>query len=169
MSSKIHTNTSHTEARSKLLDKFGIESLNPMQIEADKAIRSGSDVLLLSPTGTGKTLAYLLPIIDSLEKDYHEIQLLILVPSRELALQIEQVCRNIGSGLKVNAVFGGRSPSLDKKDLKHRPAILIATPGRFADRLRRDDFPLGSINTVVLDEFDKSLEVGFEKGHEGNP
>ncbi len=163
MKTKTPSNISTTETKIHILDKFGIDSLNPMQIEADTAIRTGSDVMLLSPTGTGKTLAFLLPLIDSLEKDYHEIQLLILVPSRELALQIEQVCRNIGSGLKVNAVFGGRSPSLDKLDLKHRPAILIATPGRFADRLRRDDFPLGSINTVVLDEFDKSLEVGFEK------
>ena len=134
-----------------------------MQEEAREAIESNSDVILLSPTGTGKTLAFLLPLIETLNPNCDEIQLLILVPSRELALQIEQVCRNIGSGFKVNAVYGGRSGTLDKIDLKHRPAILVGTPGRIADRLRRDNFPLENINTLVLDEYDKSLEVGFEK------
>ena len=92
-----------------------------------------------------------------------EIQILIVVPSRELAQQIEQVIRKMGSGFKVNAVYGGRSGTLDKIDLKHRPAILIGTPGRIADRFRRDKFPLEYINTLILDEFDKSLEIGFEK------
>lgn len=134
-----------------------------MQKEAYDAIQSHSDVLLLSPTGTGKTLAFLIPVIEALDKDCPEIQVLILVPSRELALQIEQVARNMATGFKVNAVYGGRAPSMDKQDLKHRPAILIGTPGRIADRLRRDKFPLGHINTLIMDEFDKSLEVGFEK------
>ena len=80
-----------------------------------------------------------------------------------MAQQIEQVTRKIGSGFKVNAVYGGRSGSLDKIDLKHRPAILIGTPGRVADRLRRDHFSLEYIKTLVLDEYDKSLEIGFEK------
>lgn len=133
-----------------------------MQEEASEAIRSKSDVVLLSPTGTGKTLAFLLPLIESLDKDCAEIQILILVPSRELAQQIEQVARKVGSGFKVNSVYGGRSGQLDKIDLKHRPAILIGTPGRVADRLRRDDFSLDFIHTLVLDEYDKSLEIGFE-------
>lgn len=145
-----------------ILDKFGITALNPMQEEARKAIQTKEDVVLLSPTGTGKTLAFLLPLIETLDEDCEEIQLLILVPSRELAQQIEQVARKMGSGFKVNAVYGGRSGALDKIDLKHRPAILIGTPGRVADRFRRDDFSLDSIHTVVLDEYDKSLEVGFE-------
>ena len=146
-----------------LLNKFGITALNPMQEEAGKAIKLKSDVVLLSPTGTGKTLAFLLPLIERLDVNCAEIQMLILVPSRELAQQIEQVCRKIGSGYKVNAVYGGRSGTLDKIDLKHRPAILIGTPGRVADRLRRDNFSVEFITTLVLDEFDKSLEIGFEK------
>jgi len=145
------------------LHKFNITALNPMQEEACTAIRLRSDVVLLSPTGTGKTLAFLLPLLEKLDKDCEEIQILILVPSRELAQQIEQVTRKLGSGFKVNAVYGGRAGSLDKIDLKHRPAILIGTPGRIADRLRRDNFPLDHIHTLVLDEFDKSLEIGFEK------
>lgn len=148
---------------SSFLNKFEIAALNPMQEEASKTIRLKSDVVLLSPTGTGKTLAFLLPLIEQLDRNCVEIQLLILVPSRELAQQIEQVTRKMGSGFKVNAVYGGRAGSLDKIDLKHRPAILIGTPGRIADRLRRDNFSVEHINTLVLDEFDKSLEIGFEK------
>ncbi|MBE9467363.1 MAG: DEAD/DEAH box helicase [Bacteroidetes bacterium] len=145
------------------LNKFGITALNPMQEEASKTIRKKSDVVLLSPTGTGKTLAFLLPLIETLDMNCAEIQILILVPSRELAQQIEQVTRKMGSGFKVNAVYGGRAGSLDKIDLKHRPAILIGTPGRIADRFRRDEISLEYINTLILDEFDKSLEIGFEK------
>lgn len=145
-----------------ILKKFEIEALNPMQEEASEAIRSKSDVVLLSPTGTGKTLAFLLPLIETLDPDCPEIQILILVPARELAQQIEQVVRKMGSGFKVNAIYGGRSGSLDKIDLKHRPAILIGTPGRVADRFRRDALELEDIKTLVLDEYDKSLEIGFE-------
>ncbi|MDY0202318.1 MAG: DEAD/DEAH box helicase [Tenuifilaceae bacterium] len=151
------------ELTASLLNKFEITELNPMQEEACKTIQSKSDVVLLSPTGTGKTLAFLLPLIETLDADCAEIQILILVPSRELAQQIEQVARNLGSGFKVNAVYGGRSGTLDKMDLKHKPAILIGTPGRIADRFRRDRFSLEHISTLILDEFDKSLEVGFEK------
>ncbi len=134
-----------------------------MQEEARLAIQSGKDIVLLSPTGTGKTLAFLLPIVETLDAGCPEVQVLILVPSRELALQIEQVIREMGTGFKTNAFYGGRAGSQDKIDLKHRPAILIGTPGRIADHLRRSSFPSGFIHTLVLDEFDKSLEVGFEK------
>ncbi len=144
------------------LEKFEITELNPMQEQAFKAIQSKSDVVLLSPTGTGKTLAFLLPLMETLDSECPEIQILILVPSRELAQQIEQVLRKMGSGFKVNSVYGGRSGTLDKIDLKRRPAILIGTPGRVADRFRRDNFSLDFIHTLIIDEFDKSLEIGFE-------
>lgn len=145
-----------------ILNKLKIEQLNPMQEEAHKVINSNSEVILLSPTGTGKTVAFLLPIIASLDTNSLEVQTLIIVPSRELALQIEQVTREMGTGYKVNAMYGGRVGSKDKIDLKHRPAILIGTPGRIADHLRRESFSTEYIKTLVLDEFDKSLEVGFE-------
>ncbi|MFA5647421.1 MAG: DEAD/DEAH box helicase [Bacteroidales bacterium] len=151
------------ELTASLLNKFEITELNPMQEEACKTIQLKSDVVLLSPTGTGKTLAFVLPLLETLDANCDEIQILILVPSRELAQQIEQVIRKLGSGFKVNSVYGGRSGTLDKIDLKHRPAILIGTPGRIADRFRRDKLSLEHINTLILDEFDKSLEVGFEK------
>ena len=116
-----------------ILEKLGIKELNQMQLEAHEAILSHDEVILLSPTGTGKTLAFLLPIIEELDVNSKEIQVLILVPSRELAIQIEQVTRDMGSGFKANAVYGGRAGSKDKVELKHPPAILIGTPGRVAD------------------------------------
>jgi len=146
----------------RILDKLKIEALNPMQKEVYPAINSVRDVVLLSPTGTGKTLAYLLPVIEKLDAACLGIQVLILVPSRELAIQIEQVVREMGTGHKVNAVYGGRAGYQDKMDLKHTPAILIGTPGRLADLLRRSIFSTEFIRTLVLDEFDKSLEIGFE-------
>ena len=152
-----------TALTASILNKFEITALNPMQEEAGKAIQQKTDVVLLSPTGTGKTLAFVLPLLETLDINCAEIQLLILVPSRELAQQIEQVIRKMGSGFKVNAVYGGRAGALDKVDLKHRPAVLIGTPGRVADRLRRDKFSLDYIDTLILDEYDKSLEIGFEK------
>jgi len=145
-----------------ILNKLKIEKLNPMQEEAQEAIHSTSDVVLLSPTGTGKTLAFLLPIIEQLDAESKEIQVLILVPSRELALQIEQVIREMGTGYKTNAVYGGRAGYQDKLDLKHNPTILIGTPGRVSDLMRREIFSTEFIETLVLDEFDKSLEIGFE-------
>ncbi|MFK8102277.1 MAG: DEAD/DEAH box helicase [Saprospiraceae bacterium] len=149
--------------KKEILRKLNIERLNPMQEEAQLAIQNCKEVVLLSPTGTGKTLAFLLPIIADLSPSVDEVQCIILVPSRELAIQIEQVTREMGSGYKTNAVYGGRSVFKDKMDLKHRPAILIGTPGRVADHLRRERFPTNAVRTLVLDEFDKSLEIGFEE------
>lgn len=148
--------------QASILSKLRIEALNPMQKEAHSAITSNSEVVLLSPTGTGKTLAFLLPIIETLDPNQKEIQVLIVVPSRELAIQIEQVVREMGAGYKTNAVYGGRAGSKDKMEIKHRPAILIGTPGRVADHIRRENFSTDYIRTLILDEFDKSLEIGFE-------
>ncbi len=145
-----------------ILQKLKIEQLNPMQEEAKLAIHSSDNVILLSPTGTGKTLAFLLPIVAELDPTCEHVQVLILVPSRELAIQIEQVTREMGTGYKTNAFYGGRNFSKDRIDLNRPPAILIGTPGRIADHMRRETFPTHKINTLVLDEFDKSLEIGFE-------
>ncbi|MCF6167820.1 DEAD/DEAH box helicase [Lutibacter sp.] len=146
----------------EILTKIGIEKLNQMQEDAQKAISSNSEVILLSPTGTGKTLAFLLPIIANIKPEIKNIQVLILVPSRELAIQIEQVIREMGSGYKATAVYGGRSGSKDRIELKHPPTILIGTPGRISDHINRETIDIQEIKILVLDEFDKSLEVGFE-------
>ncbi|MFY0624832.1 MAG: DEAD/DEAH box helicase [Reichenbachiella sp.] len=145
-----------------ILNKLKIDKLNPMQEEAQSVIQSNADTVLLSPTGTGKTLAFLLPIFASFDPECAEIQAMIIVPSRELAIQIDQVAKEMGTGYKTNAVYGGRTGSKDRIEIKHRPALLIGTPGRIADHLRREAFATDFISTIVLDEFDKSLEIGFE-------
>ena len=91
-----------------ILAKLNINSLNAMQEEAVSVIETTTNTIILSPTGTGKTLAFSLPLLKTLISDSKEVQALILVPSRELAIQIEQVIRSMGSGYKVNAVYGGR-------------------------------------------------------------
>jgi len=145
-----------------ILEKLNIAALTPMQEAAIAEIGKSVNTVLLSPTGTGKTLAFLLPLIERLDSESTEVQALILVPSRELAIQIEQVVRNMGSGFKVNAVYGGRAMSKDKLEIKHLPAILIGTPGRILDHFDAERFSKNNIKTLVLDEFDKSLETGFE-------
>jgi len=151
----------------EILAKLNIHVLNPMQEEAVSVIETSKNTILLSPTGTGKTLAFLLPLMETLDAHLEEIQALILVPSRELAIQIEQVVRSMGSGYKVNAVYGGRPMSKDKIELKHNPAILIGTPGRILDHFMSDRFSRTHIKTLVLDEYDKSLENGFEEEMKG--
>ncbi len=150
-----------------ILTKLNIHALNPMQVEAISVIETTANTILLSPTGTGKTLAFALPLLKFLDPESKDIQALILVPSRELAIQIEQVIRSMGSGYKVNAVYGGRPMSKDKIEIKHNPAILIGTPGRILDHFNNDRFSKATIKTLILDEFDKSLEDGFEEEMKG--
>lgn len=145
-----------------ILQKLSIDELNAMQKDAQHAIHTNAEVVLLSPTGTGKTLAFLLPIVSALDPGLEAVQAVIIAPSRELAIQINQVTREMGSGYKINLVYGGRAFSKEKIDLKHAPAIVIGTPGRVADHLRRQSFSGEFVQTLVLDEFDKSLEIGFE-------
>lgn len=147
----------------EILKKLGINQLNEMQTNTHLAIESADNTLLLSPTGSGKTLAFLLPIMMSIDPNNIAVQAIIVTPSRELAIQIEQVAREIGSGLKINAVYGGQRISKDIQHLAHKPHILIGTPGRLADHLRRDSFDRMKVQNIILDEFDKSLEIGFEK------
>lgn len=154
--------TNYIRNQEQILKKLGISALNPMQEEAISCISETENTVLLSPTGTGKTLAFLLPLINCLDAESTEVQALILVPSRELAIQIEQVTRAMGSGFKVNAVYGGRAISKDKIELKHTPAILIGTPGRILDHFNAERFSKDSIKILVLDEYDKSLKTGFE-------
>ena len=140
---------------------MGIESLNTMQLATLEANKVKKDIVLLSPTGSGKTLAYLLPVLISLKPDVTKVQALVVAPTRELAQQIEQVWRSMGTGYKVNTCFGGRPSNAEKRDLATPPALLIGTPGRLQDHIERENFEVDEIQTLVLDEFDKSLEMGF--------
>lgn len=146
----------------EILEKLGGIKLNSMQQTAIRVIANTPEVVLLSPTGTGKTLAFLLPLINQFDPKCMQVQAIIIAPSRDLAIQIESVTRQMGAGFKTLAVYGGRLFSKDKRDLKHPPTVLVATPGRLADHLRRETFAIDRVHTLVLDEYDKSLEVGFE-------
>lgn len=146
----------------KTLENLSITALNEMQQAALAAAKKG-DVLLLSPTGSGKTLGFLLPLLDILKPDIGQVQALILVPSRELALQIEQVFKAMGTSFKVNCCYGGHPLKIERNNLSQPPAVLIGTPGRLAQHLRQENFATESIQTLILDEFDKSLEFGFQE------
>lgn len=146
-----------------ILANLGIENLNEMQLEAGETILSESNTLLLSPTGSGKTLAFLLPVFEMLDQASNQVQCLILVPSRELGLQIEQVWKKMQTSYKVNVCYGGHSIDTEIKNLSNPPAILIGTPGRIADHIDRGTFKTDTIQTLILDEFDKSLQLGFHE------
>lgn len=134
-----------------------------MQNTVIAAAEKENDVVLLSPTGSGKTLGFLLPVLKTLDKTKSGVQALILVPSRELAIQIEQVFKLMGTGFKINCCYGGHSTRIEKNNLEHPPAILVGTPGRIAYHVRNTNFDVNSVNYLVLDEFDKSLEFGFKE------
>jgi superfamily II DNA/RNA helicase len=147
--------------QSTILSNLGINALNKMQFEAQRTILSKKNTVLLSPTGSGKTLAFLLPILQMLSEDIKTVQCLVIVPSRELVLQIEQVWKKMGTNFKVNVCYGGHSIETELNNLSSPPALLIGTPGRLTDHLERESFITDDIKILVLDEFDKSLQLGF--------
>lgn len=149
------------QQQAQILTSLGIPALNPMQEAAQKAIRQDNDTFLIAPTGSGKTVGFLLPLLDLLKPDQTNVQCLILAPSRELAIQIEQVWKKMSTGYKVNVCYGGHPVETEIKNLSNPPAVLIGTPGRIADHITRRSFSLNGIHTLVLDEFDKSLALGF--------
>ena len=149
----------------KILANLKIEALNEMQqavLEAAET-RKGQDMVLLSPTGSGKTLAFLLPILSFLKNDVEGVQALILVPSRELAMQIENVFKSMSTGFKINCCYGGHDTKVERNNFQHPPAVLVGTPGRIMYHIERETFDTKMVKTLVLDEFDKSLEFGFQK------
>ena len=145
-----------------VLRNLRIEELNPMQEASLEQATGKKDVILLSPTGSGKTLAYLLPLLLTLKTDDGSVQVLILVPSRELALQIDSVFKAMGTSWKTCCCYGGHPIAEEKKSiLGNHPAIIIGTPGRITDHLSKGNFNPETIHTLIIDEFDKSLEFGF--------
>ncbi|HRG38235.1 MAG TPA: DEAD/DEAH box helicase [Bacteroidia bacterium] len=147
----------------KILHNLKITALNKMQEAVVEASSKKEDVVLLSPTGSGKTLAFLLTVLQHVQEEKDGIQALIVVPSRELGLQIEQVFKQMKTGLKVNCCYGGHSTKIEKQNLEHAPAVLIGTPGRLAFHIRNEYVHTATIKLIVLDEFDKALEFGFKE------
>ena len=152
-----------TNSTEEILARLSIDALNEMQSASIEAIGEHNNVILLSATGSGKTLAFLLPVFHLLDETNKKTQALIIVPSRELALQIEKVFRSLGTHLKVTCCYGGHLRETEENNLVQPPALIIGTPGRLADHIRRGNITTDSIETLILDEFDKSLESGFEE------
>ena len=143
------------------LKNLKIASLNEMQKESIEVNKSQQDCVLLSPTGSGKTLAFLLPLLRFLDEKQNHVQALIITPTRELAIQIESVFRSLGTPFKVNATYGGHSMRVEENNFIQAPAVLVGTPGRICDHIQRGNLDLENVSTLILDEFDKSLEMGF--------
>lgn len=148
---------------SEILRNLQIEQLTPMQEAAWDAYQSDNDLVLLSPTGSGKTLAFLLPLVHSLNPDEQGVQAVVLVPSRELALQIETVFKSMNTAFKAMSCYGGRPAMEEHRTMKGiNPSVIIGTPGRMNDHLRKQNFDSATVNTLIIDEFDKCLEFGFQ-------
>lgn len=145
----------------KILSGLKIDALNEMQIASVEAIKANGEVVLLSATGSGKTVAFLLPLLELMDNDNKNTQALIIVPSRELAIQIEQVFRLMGTGFKITSCYGGHKRETEENNLVQPPALIIGTPGRLCDHIRRGNITVDAIEALVLDEFDKILELGF--------
>jgi Superfamily II DNA and RNA helicases len=147
-----------------ILDNMKIPALNEMQEAALAATQQHDNTIILSATGSGKTLAFLLPVVQLIDTTIKkQTQALVIVPSRELAQQIEEVFRSMGTGLKITCCYGGHKRETEENNLVEAPALIVGTPGRLADHIRRGNITVDSISTLVLDEFDKSLELGFEE------
>jgi superfamily II DNA/RNA helicase len=151
------------EVISQMLSYLKIDELNELQSRALEASQKDGDLILLSDTGSGKTLAFLLPVLELLDDKAAGTQALVIVPSRELAIQIERVFKALGTGFKVTSCYGGHLRETEENNLKEAPALIIGTPGRLGDHIRRENIRTGTIKTLVLDEFDKSLELGFQE------
>lgn len=147
------------------LAKLGIEQLSAMQLKASDSIAQGErDVILLSPTGSGKTLAYLLPILQKLDVSSKEVQAVVIVPNRELAIQSAEVLQLLTKAMKGFACYGGRPTMDEHRQLRQvQPQIVFATPGRLNDHLDKRNISIEKIQYVVIDEFDKCLEMGFQE------
>lgn len=146
------------------LTKLGIDGLNAMQQDAAQAFRRHDSLVLLSPTGSGKTLAYLLPLLESLNPREEVVQALVIVPSRELAMQTVSVARQACVDIRPLALYGGR-PTMDEHRTisGSKPQLVVGTPGRLLDHLTKGNIDATTIRTLIIDEFDKCLELGFRE------
>jgi superfamily II DNA/RNA helicase len=145
------------------LTNLGVSELNKMQEAANLSIQKERNTILLSPTGSGKTLAFLLPVLQLMREDKSGVQCIIISPTRELAIQIERVWQKMSTGFKVSTCYGGHPMQIETNNLVQPPALLIGTPGRILEHINRQTFVTASVETLILDEFDKSLSMGFQE------
>ena len=144
------------------LRRLNIDALNTMQMAALAHCRANSSMVLLSPTGTGKTLAFLLPLLERLDQRRNGVQAVIILPSRELARQVFEVWRAMATPFQMAALYGGRPLEQEVASLGGAStSVIVGTPGRLLDHLNRSSFAVDKCTHLVIDEFDKCLEMGF--------
>ena len=145
------------------LANIGITELSDMQQAVGNAfVASDNDIVVLSPTGTGKTLAYLLPLLNAVDTESDELQAVVIVPGRELAQQSAMVVKDMRCGVRSYACYGGRPTMDEHRQLRQqKPHVIFATPGRLNDHLDKENINSQSIKYLVIDEFDKCLMMGF--------
>jgi len=151
-------------ALQKAIADMGFEEASPIQSEAIPLLLGGRDLLGQAQTGTGKTAAFAIPVIENLDLSRKEIQALVLCPTRELAIQVTEEFRKFMKYIhhhSVVAVYGGQEMDRQLRALKRRPLVIVGTPGRLMDHMRRGSIDLGAVRQVVLDEADEMLDMGF--------
>ena len=153
-----------SEAIMKALDKKGFTQATAIQGGAIPYFMQGRDVVAKAPTGTGKTYAFGIPMVEHVDPESDQVQGLILAPTRELAVQIRDELRDLCAfreGVRIVCLYGGQPIDKQITQLKHRPQIVVATPGRLMDHMKRRTVRLDGVQTVVLDEADRMLDMGF--------
>lgn len=149
----------------EILQRMGFTQLTPMQTRMYEEVSKGKDIVLLSPTGSGKTMAFLLPIVTKLESSQAKdnLQIVVILPSRELAQQTDEVFKRMKTPFRSLALHGGRPTMEEHRKLNAvKPHVIFSTPGRLNDHLTKENIVGGLVTTLVIDEFDKCLELGFQ-------
>ncbi|MCY0884347.1 MAG: DEAD/DEAH box helicase [Firmicutes bacterium] len=147
----------------RALEEMGFEEPSPIQLASIPLIRAGRDLIGQAQTGTGKTAAFGIPIVEGLDHRSHKVQALVLTPTRELAIQVAEEITRIGryAGVKVVPIYGGQSYDRQIRALEHGSQVAIGTPGRVLDHIRRGTLNLSAVKVLVLDEADEMLDMGF--------
>ena len=152
------------EILSLINGRLGISDLNDLQKSVLKNLKISSSAIIYSPTGSGKTLAFSVTLLKTLKNfDTEKLQAVIIAPSRELVIQISDVIRPIAPDYKVTSLYGGHNVADEKNSLQNVPSIIVGTPGRLLDHANRGNIDLTNVRQLILDEFDKCLELGFEE------
>lgn len=153
-----------SDATMRAIRNKGYEISTPVQAGCIPPMLEGQDVIAKAPTGTGKTMAFGIPIIERIDTESEKVQAVILAPTRELAMQITDEMREIAvchEGVRLVCLYGGQPIGKQINALKRKPQIVVATPGRLSDHMKRRTVTMGDVKTVVLDEADRMLDMGF--------
>ena len=150
----------------KAVKKMGFEEASPIQAKAIPIMRSGKDIIGQAQTGTGKTAAFGIPLLEKIEPKNKKLQAVVLCPTRELAIQVAEEIRNLAKymhGIKVLPIYGGQEIVTQIRSLKSGTQLIIGTPGRVMDHMRRKTIKMDEVSTIVLDEADEMLNMGFRE------